>query len=87
MRGGNYLNFVADVVIPMLDDMTLQSRHLWYELDGAPAHFTHPVRQKWLNHHFQGRWIGRAGPVACPAKSPDLIPLDFFLWGFMKEKA
>ena len=26
MRGGDYLNFVADVVMPMLDDMPLQSR-------------------------------------------------------------
>ncbi|KAJ4429330.1 hypothetical protein ANN_26334 [Periplaneta americana] len=33
-----------------------------------------------------GRWIGRGGPVAWPAQSPDLTPLDFFLWGCMKEK-
>ena len=25
-------------------------------------------------------------PVAWPAKSPDLTPLDFFLWGCTKEK-
>ena len=25
-------------------------------------------------------------PVAWPAKSPGLTPLDFFLWGCMKEK-
>ena len=35
---------------------------------------------------FSRRWIGRGGPVAWPARSPDLTPLDFFLWGCMKEK-
>ena len=60
MRGGDSLNFVADVVMPMLDDIPLQSRrHLWYQVDGAPAHFTLPVRQKWLDHYFTCRWIGR----------------------------
>ena len=86
MRGTNYLNFVEDIVPPILDDMPLQlRRHLWYQLDGAPAHFTLPVRQ-WLDQHFPGRWIGSGGPVAWPARSPDLTPLDFFLWGSMKEK-
>ncbi|KAJ4431825.1 hypothetical protein ANN_20430 [Periplaneta americana] len=60
-------------------------RQLWYQLDGAPAHFTLPVRQ-WLDHHFPGRWIGRGGPIAWPARSPDLTPFDFFLWGCMIEK-
>ncbi|KAJ4451451.1 hypothetical protein ANN_02913 [Periplaneta americana] len=32
------------------------------------------------------RWIGRNGPIAWTARSPDLTPLDFFLWGCMKEK-
>ena len=58
MRGEDYLNIVADVVMLMLDDIPLQSgRHLWYQVDGAPPHFTHPVSQ-WLDHHFSGGWIG-----------------------------
>ena len=32
-RGEDYLNSIEDVVMPMLDDMPLQSRHLWYQLD------------------------------------------------------
>ena len=34
MRGEDYLNSIEDVVMPMLDDMRLQSRHLWYQLHG-----------------------------------------------------
>jgi hypothetical protein len=32
-----------------------------------------------------GRWIGRGGPIAWPPRSPDLTPLDFFLWGYVKS--
>jgi hypothetical protein len=32
-----------------------------------------------------GRWIGRGGPIAWPLRSPDLTPLDFFLWGYVKN--
>ncbi|CAH2001904.1 unnamed protein product, partial [Acanthoscelides obtectus] len=35
---------------------------------------------------YSERWIGRGGPVAWPPRSPDLNPLDFFVWGFLKEK-
>ncbi|KYN08462.1 hypothetical protein ALC62_00554 [Cyphomyrmex costatus] len=30
--------------------------------------------------------MGRYGPIRWPARSPDLNPLDFFLWGYCKEK-
>jgi hypothetical protein len=32
-----------------------------------------------------GRWIGTSGPIAWPPKSPNLTPLDFFLWGYVKN--
>ena len=53
--------------------------------DGAPPHFAIVVRE-WLNAHFPGRWIGRRGPHEWPARSPDLTPCDFFLWGWLKEQ-
>ena len=39
-----------------------------------------------LNTTFQGRWIGRGGPIRWPPRSPDLTPLDFFLWGYVKDR-
>jgi hypothetical protein len=30
-------------------------------------------------------WLGRDGPLAWPPPSPDIIPLDFFLWGYVKN--
>jgi hypothetical protein len=39
-----------------------------------------------LNRHFPGRWIGRGGPITWPPRSPDITPLDFLLWGFVKDR-
>ena len=30
--------------------------------------------------------MGQYGPTRWPPRSPDLTPLDFFLWGYLKEK-
>jgi len=38
-----------------------------------------------LNERFPDAWIGRGGPIPWPPPSPDLSPLDFFLWGYFKN--
>ncbi|CAL1265239.1 unnamed protein product, partial [Larinioides sclopetarius] len=52
--------------------------------DGAPPHFSLSVR-KALNGKYPDSWIGRDGPIPWPARSPDLTPLDFFFWGYIKN--
>jgi hypothetical protein len=37
-----------------------------------------------LTATYNDRWIGRDGPMAWPATSPDITPMDFFLWGHNK---
>ena len=67
----------------MLENDPLQVRQrLWFQHDGAPTHFALDVR-KYLNV-FPNRWIGMGGPVQWPPRSPDLTPMDFFIWGEMK---
>lgn len=81
----SYLNILNSVVNEMLRDVPLSvRRHLFYQHDGAPAHYQVRVRE-YLNNHFGDRWIGRGGPVPWPARSPDLTPLDFYLWGELKR--
>ena len=46
-------------------------------------HFARPVRA-YLDTRYD-QWIGRGGPTARPPRSPDLTPLDFFLWGYVKS--
>ncbi|KAL4131095.1 hypothetical protein QTP88_008444 [Uroleucon formosanum] len=50
---------------------------------GAPAHNENIVRN-YLNEYFLNWWIGTYGAVQWPPRSPDLTPLDYFLWGHLK---
>ncbi|PSN54046.1 hypothetical protein C0J52_14568 [Blattella germanica] len=56
-----------------------------FQQDGAPPHFALAVRA-YLNQRFPNRWIGRGSPQTWPSRSPDLTPLDFFAWGFIKAQ-
>lgn len=84
LNGENYLHFLTTDLNELLDDVPLNTRNkMWFMQDGAPAHYTIQVRE-FLNEAYPNRWIGRGAPVAWPARSPDLNPLDFFLWGHLK---
>lgn len=88
LTGGNYLIFLDQVLPQLLADAHVpvgSRRQMWFQHDGAPAHYTNDVRLH-LNARYGQRWIGRGGPVHWPARSPDLTCLDFFLWGYLKAK-
>ena len=57
----------------------------WFQQDGAPPHFAHQVRDS-LDEEFPERWIRRGGPVEWSPRYPDLSPLDFSIWGLLKDK-
>ncbi|KAJ4447862.1 hypothetical protein ANN_09871 [Periplaneta americana] len=46
---------------------------------------TSRTARRYLDRRFPDRWIGRGGPIAFPPRSPDLNPLDFYLWGHLKS--
>ncbi|GBN11814.1 hypothetical protein AVEN_177443-1 [Araneus ventricosus] len=52
--------------------------------DGAPLHYGNIVRE-FLDTTFPQRWIGRGAVMAWPPRSPDITPLDFYLWGYVKQ--
>jgi hypothetical protein len=86
LNGLRYLDEILENTLePFLDNLPLtRLRLLWFQQDGAPPHQILLVRH-WLNQHFNNQWIGTAGPVRWPPRSPDLTPLDFFLWGHVKD--
>lgn len=57
----------------------------WYQMDGAPAHNTREVYGQ-LTEMFEDRWFGSNGPWSWPPRSPELTPLDFYLWGKIKSQ-
>ena len=62
----------------------LQDQDCYFQHDGAPPHYGCYVSQ-WLDENVPRKWIGRHGPIEWPARSPDLTPPDFILWGLMKD--
>jgi len=56
-----------------------------FQQDGATPHWASHVRQI-LVATFPNRWTGRDGPTPWPPRSPDITPLDFFLWRYVKDK-
>lgn len=85
VNGEHFLQFLMAEHANMWENIPLESRlAAWFQLDGCPAHFHRNVRN-WLDNNFPEKWIGRNGPVSWPPRSPDITPLDFFIWGFLKE--
>lgn len=86
LNGANYLHFLNYTLPVLLENVPLQlRRNMWYQHDGAPPHTTGAVGD-FLNERFPARWIGVRSPtIRWAPKSPDLTPLDFFLWGSLKD--
>ncbi|GFU75399.1 hypothetical protein TNCV_14561, partial [Trichonephila clavipes] len=49
-------------------------------MTGAPPHYGIHKCEKHIKVNFGQRWIDRKSP----ARSPDLLCMDFFFWGHMK---
>lgn len=81
-----FLNFLNTELMDSIDDLPLVvRRELYFQLDGASIHNARIVRA-WLDENFPLRWIGRNSRlIEWSPRSPDITPLDFFLWGTIKN--
>lgn len=86
LTGEVYLNMLENEVWPSILSLVGDEEDLiTFQQDGASSHYYKNVRE-WLDITFEDRWMGRAGPIPWPARSPDLSPLDFWLWEYLKNK-
>lgn len=86
LTGDVYLHFLQNELPNLLHHVDNETRqNFWFQQDGAPPHYCQTVRE-FLSEWKENRWIGRGGPIAWPPRSPDLTPLDFYLWGYVKEQ-
>jgi hypothetical protein len=84
LTGDTYEFFLRNELPGLLEDILLMVKsQLYFQHDGAPPHYTRHVRE-YLDEYFPNRWLGRGGPLAWPPRSPDLTPLDYYLWGHVK---
>jgi hypothetical protein len=84
----SYLEALNSTVFPhivSLHSSQLCAKDLIFQQDGATVHVGAQVRDA-LNQSLPKRWIGRRGCIDWPARSPDLTPIDYFLWIYMKNK-
>lgn len=85
VNGAAYETMLEDFLLPELSRRSIDPYDVVYMHDGAPCHGTLRVRQllRMNFHGFIGR--GQGNFLDWPPRSPDLNPLDFFLWGFVKS--
>lgn len=86
LNGPRYLNFLQNELPHLLEELPdIETEQMWIQQDGAPPHYHRQVRE-FLHHHYPQKWIGRDGFISWPPRSCDLTPLDFFLWGYIKDR-
>lgn len=76
-----YVNMIENFFLPTLGEIDIR---IWFQQDGATAH-TARNAMRVLRENFPGRLISLRGDLTWPARSPDLTPCDFFLWGYLKS--
>ena len=75
----SYLDLLRQFFWPKVQ-RKVRSKELWFQQDGATAHTVQGVRD-WLTDKFQERVISNKMDIKWPPKSPDMSPLDYWLWG------
>uniref|UniRef100_A0A914WR79 Transposase n=1 Tax=Plectus sambesii TaxID=2011161 RepID=A0A914WR79_9BILA len=85
VNSGNYLQLLQNEFWPALHGL-VHIDHARFMQDGTPPDWGRAVCE-WLSENFGDRWMGRDLPsMPWPARSPDLTPIDFFFWGYVKSK-
>ena len=90
VTGQSYTSLLLEKIIPELEEKDLLDNSWWMQ-DGAPPHRVNTAFEV-LNQNFQDRVIALGyedkfqGGLDWPANSPDLNPMDFFFWGYTKDK-
>ena len=83
VNGERYCAMLSEFLFPKIeeDDMV----DIWFQQDKATCH-TANVTIDLLRTVFENRMIGRKSDVNWPPRNCDLTPLDYFLWGAVKDK-
>ena len=82
VNAARYREMIDECFLPHPEEMDVGD--VSFQQDGATAH-TVPASMELLREHFPGRLISLRGDLPWPARSPDLAPFDFFLWGYLKS--
>jgi transposase len=85
VTGESYLQLLQQRFLPVVQTWPSFPSMIFMQ-DGAPPHWSLAVRN-FLSVTYPSRWMGRSSPnLPWPPYSPDLTPMDFFLWGWVKDR-
>ena len=76
---------LQEFVGPRISEMFGDDGEIYFQQDGAPPQYHRDIRAH-FDAAFPDIWIGGRGTIEYPAPYPDLTPMDFFLWGYLKDK-
>ncbi len=71
--------------MPALRRRGIDVTKMWFQQDGATPH-TATIVVDLLQKTFGDRFISFRTNNEWPPHSPDLSPLDFYLWGYLKDR-
>ena len=83
VNSDRYVTMFRNFLQPMISEHG--NGPLWFQQDGATAH-TAKISRGVLGQLFPGRPVSLHGDIPWPARSRDLSPCDFFLWGHLKSE-
>lgn len=84
VNSDRYCEMINSFFREKLRNSSFSNRNTWFQQDGATAH-TAQASMIVVRELFPGKMISRFGDIPWPARSPDLSPCDFFLWGYLKS--
>ena len=78
-----YVAMIQEFSAPALE--VLNAGLVWFQQDGATAHKARKSVAV-LREISPSRLISLRGDISWPARSQDLTPCDYFLWGYLKAE-
>uniref|UniRef100_A0A0K0EGX0 DDE_3 domain-containing protein n=1 Tax=Strongyloides stercoralis TaxID=6248 RepID=A0A0K0EGX0_STRER len=81
INGNRYREMIETFLIPEVQG----KERLRFQQDGAPPHQAKETIEL-LKTVFGNRIISQNCDFKWPARSPDLTPMNFFLWGYLKDR-
>ena len=83
VNGDRYQAMLNEFLFTKIEDEDISN--IWFQQDGATWH-TAEATLDVLRPVFKDRIISRRADVVWPPRSWDLTPLDYYLWGAVKDR-
>ena len=83
VNGNRYRAMLNEFLFTKIEEEDIGN--IWFQQNGATCH-TAEATLDILRPVFEGRIISRRADVVWSPRSCDLTPLDYYLWGAIKDK-